>query len=168
MKKIVVLLSLFLLYIFSGCEKQETTNIEVDTYVELLEKGSYEASDLPAFTTEDISALLEYRNDTSLITNFPHNPISSFWLDECRLGTFILWTIESVRAVEIQSEFLIGRFPSQNSILFYRDSTLSSIPFDLNVLNVAAQAYFDWWYSDLPLADKMNIDPLEDTDFRWY
>lgn len=73
--------------------------------------------DLPEFTYKVIPALLEYKDETQTITDFPRDGISSFRQSECSLGIFVLWTIESIRAVAIDSENLIGRFPSQNPIL---------------------------------------------------
>ncbi len=107
---IVILIGLF------SCDKSESedlNNLEVNRFVELLREGKYDSFDLPAFTYKDIPALLAYRNETQIITDFPHNGISSLWMPECALGMYILWTIESIRAVAIDSEYLIGRFPSQ-------------------------------------------------------
>jgi hypothetical protein len=103
-----------------------------------------------------------------VITNFPHNGISSLWGPDCKLGMYVLWTIESIRAVEINSKYLIGRFPSQNPILALRASQELDLVYDTKSQNEAAKAYYDWWYSSYVLNDKMNIDPLKDTDYRWH
>jgi hypothetical protein len=150
-----------------GCEKQGS-NPEVQTYINQLKSNSYNASELPAFKPSDIPALLEYRNSTMVITNFPHNGISSLWGPDCKLGMYVLWTIESIRAVEINSKYLIGRFPSQNPILALRASQELKLVYDTKSQNEAAEAYYDWWYSSYVLIDKMNIDPLKDTDYRWH
>ena len=150
-----------------GCEKQGS-NPEVQTYINQLKSNSYNASELPAFKPSDIPALLEYRNSTLVITNFPHNGISSLWGPDCKLGMYVLWTIESIRAVEINSKYLIGRFPSQNPILALRASQELELVYDIKSQNEAAKAYYEWWYSGYVLIDKMNIDPLKDTDYRWH
>ena len=150
-----------------GCEKKGNSP-EVDAYINQLKTNSYEAFELPAFKPSEIPALLKYRNDTMVISNFPHNGISSYWATECKLGMYVLWTIESIRAVEIDSEYLIGRFPSQNPILAVRASTGLNLVFDDKSQNEAANAYYDWWNSDHPLKDKMKIDPLKDTDYKWH
>ena len=152
---------------FLGCEKQ-TDNPEVETYINQLISGNYESMELPDFNTSDISALLNYRNETTIITDFPCNPISSFWQQECKLGMFVLWTIESIRAVEIDSEYLIGRFPSQNPVLALRDAPELDMVFDDKSHTDAAKAYNDWWNSIHLFRDKIKIDPLEDTKYRWH
>jgi hypothetical protein len=150
-----------------GCEKQED-NPDVETYINQLKTNSYEAFELPAFKPSDIPALLNYRNETMVISDFPHNGISSLWAPECKLGMYVLWTIESIRAVEIKSEYLIGRFPSQNPILALRSSTELKLVSDDKSQNEAAKAYYDWYHSVHLFKDKMKIDPLKDTDYRWH
>jgi hypothetical protein len=162
--KLIMFISLFGLI---GCEKQGD-NPEVETYIKQLKSNSYEAYELPAFQPSDIPALLKYRNSTMVISNFPHNGISSLWAPDCKLGMYVLWTIESIRAVEVNSKYLIGRFPSQNPILAYRASQELSLVYDTKSQEVAAKAYYDWWYSSYILNDKMSIDPLKDTDYRWH
>jgi hypothetical protein len=163
-------LKLFLLTSLSaliGCEKQGD-NPEVEIYINQLKTNSYKAYELPAFKPADIPALLKYRNSTMTITNFPHNGISSLWAPDCKLGMYVLWTIESIRAVEINSKYLIGRFPSQNPILAFRASRELDLVYDNKSQEEAAKAYYEWWYSSYILVDKMNIDPLENTDYRWH
>jgi len=158
---------LALIFVIFGCEKQGD-NPEVETYINQLKTNSYEAFELPAFKSSDIPALLEYRNSTIVITNFPHNGISSLWGPDCKLGMYVLWTIESIRAVEIKSKYLIGRFPSQNPILALKASQELNLVYDSKSQEAAAKAYYEWWYSSYILNDKMNIDPLKDTDYKWY
>jgi hypothetical protein len=162
--KLIILTTVFGLI---GCEKQ-VDNPEVETYINQLKSNSYESPELPAFQPSDIPALLNYRNETMVITNFPHNGISSLWAPDCKLGMYVLWTIESIRAVEIKSEYLIGRFPSQNPILALRASSELKLVYDDKSQNEAAKAYYDWWHSIYIFKDKMKIDPLKDTDYRWH
>jgi hypothetical protein len=144
--------------------------MDVETYIELLKTNQYDSLNLPSFTYMDISALLQYRNETQIITNFPHNPISSLYGPECKLGMYILWTIESIRAVSINSEYLIMRFPSQNPILALRVSDELNLVSDNASHTIAADAYFDWWENNKnkDFDDFKNIDPLEDVDYRWH
>jgi hypothetical protein len=165
-----ITIKLFMLTALLGiisCEKQ-VDNPDVETYINQLKTNSYEAFELPAFKPSDIPALLNYRNETMVISDFPHNGISSLWAPECKLGMYVLWTIESIRAVEIESIYLIGRFPSQNPILALRASQELNLVYDTKSHEEAAKAYYDWWYSSYILNDKMNIDPLKDTDYRWH
>jgi hypothetical protein len=157
---------------FLGCDKDESedlNNVGVDRYVELLKEGKYDSLELPEFTHKDIPALLEYRNETQMIKDFPINEVSSLWLPECKLGMYVLWTIESIRAVAIDSEYLIGRFPSQNPIV-----QKSEEPFDIEdeneVHEIISKAYYDWWENnkDKEFNEFENIDPLIETEYRWH
>lgn len=92
-----------------GCAQADSENIapgnlSVEKYVELLETGKYDTIGLPSFTYKDIPGLLKYRNNKQIIIDFPVNPFSSFAGYECKLGVYVLWTIESIRAVAINKE----------------------------------------------------------------
>ena len=150
-----------------GCEKQ-VDNPDVETYIDQLKSNQYPSGELPPFTPSDIPALLKSRNETMEITNFPENPISSFSHPDCKLGMYVLWTIESIRVQEIKSEHLIGRFPSQNPVIALRASTELELVFGDKSHEEAAKAYNDWWHSIHIFKDKMKIDPLKDTDYRWH
>jgi hypothetical protein len=167
MKLPIKLIILALVFGLIGCEKQ-VDNPAVETYINQLKSNSYASPELPVFQPSDIPALLKYRNETMVITNFPHNGISSLWAPECKLGMYVLWTIESIRAVEVKSKYLIGRFPSQNPILALRASTELKLVYDDNSQNEAAKAYYHWWYAVYIFSDKMKTDPLEDTDYKWH
>jgi len=173
MKKInyLIILTSFLISL-NSCDKNENEiaeNKNVEQFVELLKSGEYESLNLPEFTHKDIPALLQYRNDKDVITKFPQNPISSYAMLECRLGMFVLWTIESIRAVSIDSPNLIMNFPSQNPVLLLRDSEPLQIIMDESSHNIAAKAYFDWWEKNRKKNfDRFNnIDPLKDTEYKW-
>lgn len=100
--------------------------------------------DLPSFTFKDIPALLKYRNEHQIITGFPINGISSIGMPDCSLGMYILWTIESIRAVAIDSKYLIARFPSQNPIVQKIEGG-SNVERGSEVQPIISNAYFDWW-----------------------
>lgn len=165
MKTKCILSVLSFLIISVGCEKQNSQKVE--DYVALLKSGQYDSYNLPEFKSSDIPTLLKYKNDTTSLTKFPRSGISSYMQLECKLGVVVLWTVESIRAIEIQSERLIGRFPSQNPILGFRD-TPSKWTFDISSQQVAAKAYEDWWQSNHNFKDKMKIDPLKDTPYIWH
>jgi hypothetical protein len=179
MKNITIIFTLISFIGILSCENNRSCgdyntdfedNSEVENYIALLKMNQYDSTNLPAFNYTDIPALLKYRNDTQVITNFPHNPISSLWGPECTLGTFVLWTIESIRSVAIESEYLILRFPSQNPILALRTSEELDLVYDEEAQIIAAQAYYDWWYthSCMNFNDFKNIDPLDKTAYRWH
>lgn len=151
-------------------DKEAIRNPDVETYIDLLKSNRYDSLNLPAFTFRDIPELLQYRDENQVITNFPHNPISSLWEAECKLGIYVLWTIESIRAVAINSENLIMRFPSQNPILAHRDSVGLFLVSDTVSHTIVADAYHSWWENNKnkDFDDFKNIDPLENTDYGWH
>jgi len=150
-----------------GCDKK-TDNEEVKIYIDKLISGDYVAYDMPVFTTGDIPALLEYRDAASVITNFPRNPVSSYFQSECRLGVYVLWTVESVRAVENDTYGLIGRFPSKNSVIALRETHEFKPVTDGHSHREISRAYYEWWYSSSYLTDKMKSDPLAGTKYIWH
>jgi hypothetical protein len=151
-------------------DNKEISNLAVDKYIELLKANQYDSINLPAFTYNDIPALLKYRNDTQVITNFPHNGISSLYAPNCTLGMYVLWTIESIRAVSINSKYLRIRFPSQNPILALRDSVDLKLVDDDTSHKIAAKAYFDWWENNKQknFGEFKHLDPLIKTKYRWH
>ena len=168
--RVFFIISVVIFYgiIAASCEKKEQSDIYVERYISLLKLNQYDSLDLPAFQSADIPTLLKYRNDDQIITNFPHNPISSLYAPECKLGMYVLWTIESIRAVSIESEFLIMKFPSQNPILADRFANELNLVTDQEPHIIAAQAYYDWWNSNSRYDKIKNIDPLATTEYRWH
>ena len=170
LKNFIILISLIGII---SCEKNnndEIYKLSVEKYIELLESNQYDSLNLPEFTYTHIPELLKYRNETKIITNFPHNGISSLYESDCKLGMYVLWTIESIRAVAINSEYLINRFPSQNPILALRNSDELNLIFDSESHEIAAKAYSDWWEDNKhrDFDEFKNIDPLIETDYRWH
>ncbi len=168
----ILVFCISLMSIILGCDKNESedlNNLDVERYIELLKKGEYKSLELPAFTYKEIPALLEYRNETQMIKDFPINGISSLWLPECKLGMYVLWTTESIRAVGIDSEYLIGRFPSQNPIVQKREE-----PFEMEdgseVHEIISKSYNDWWENNKnkEFNEFKHIDPLIKTEYRWH
>lgn len=166
------LLLIFLISLIS-CDKNEsvtTNSLDVKTYIELLKSGQYDSIYLPVFTYKDIPDLLEYRNETQIITKFPHNPVSSLYAPECKLGMYVLWTIESIRAGSVNDARRIMRFPSLNPILRLRNSPELNLIYDDISRTVAAKAYYDWWTDNKNknFEDFNSIDPLENTAYEWH
>lgn len=173
MKTIKLFIILITLIGFISCEKDDAevaNNISVDKYIELLKLNQYDSLDLPEFGYNDIPELLKYRNETQIINNFPHNLISSLYAPECKLGMYVLWTIESIRAVAIDSEYLIMRFPSQNPILALRNSEELSLVYDNISHETAAESYLNWWENNKhkDFDEFKSINPLSDTNYKWH
>ncbi len=172
MKTVKLAVILVSLIISTSCYKdndEEIKNVNVNQYMELLKSEKYDSINLPAFTSLDIPALLTYRNETQKIKNFPRNGISSYYQRDCTLGLYVLWTIESIRAVAIGSKHLIGRFPSQNPLLEKSDASESFLDTDES-RRIASKAYFDWWMNNKrkDFNKFKNIDPLKNTGYKWH
>jgi hypothetical protein len=167
MKIPAFLIILAFLFANTGCKESIFENPEVDNYIALLKNGQYNSYILPEFTPSDISALLYYRNDTTTIYHFPMNPISSFAMMKCTMGMVVLWTVESIRAVETKSDKLVLRFPSQNPLLAYRENPGEWV-FNVDAQFIAAKAYYKWWNANSVFSDKMKVDPLKDTKYIWH
>ena len=170
MKQLQSAVFFVLLSIFFGCEdKSESPKMSVERYVEQLKAGKYDNMELPDFSSEDIPKLLSYRNETELITDFPVNFISSSVTQEVTLGMYVLWTIESIRARSIGSEFLVGTFPSQNPVVKNRED-FEYIEQNQQVLKEVADSYFEWWESNKAqdFSEFHQIDPLGTTAYRWH
>lgn len=153
---------------FKKAETIDYSNVEI--YVELLKNGKYDTMGFPPFTFKDIPELLRYRNNNRIIANFPINPVSSFAGYDCKLGVYILWTIESIRTAANNKERMFLKFPSQNPILAKRDPDKLIRVYDDASHEIAAKAYFDWWNNNITnksFGDFKHIDPLEKTDYRW-
>jgi hypothetical protein len=153
-------------------EEQDRKRIEeVKEYVNALKANQYEEKGFPAFTYKHIDELLKYRNEKDILTKFPRNPVSSFLLQECELGVYVLWTIESIRAVAINSPSLVGRFPSLNSILRSPHSgEFVSVSYNPEAYQIISDAYYTWWTSnkDKSLIEIMEINPLMNTEYKWH
>ncbi len=173
MKPLKNVIWLVLIFGFIGCAKNGDDAIkktDVELYIDLLKSGRYDSLNLPAFSYTHIPALLEYRNDTQTITDFPNNPLSSMYMTECKLGMYALWTIESIRAASVESENLFMRFPSLNPVLALKDADELELVFDDESHSNAAQAYYNWWWDDdhYDFDDFKYIDPLGGTNYKWH
>ncbi|HYQ55987.1 MAG TPA: DUF4943 family protein [Draconibacterium sp.] len=172
--KILILIGLFA-SLFS-CDKDDTEEIDnpdVEAYIEQLKSDQYQSDDLPEFTSSDISALLLYINDNSVVNNFPHSPLSSFaphYPPDYRLGVLVLWTIESIRVVSCNNTHY-HRFPSQHPFIKKKNEPLEWIQnHDDEAYNSVRQAYIKWWGENRSekFGEICSIDPLENTNYRWH
>ncbi|MDR2918249.1 MAG: DUF4943 domain-containing protein [Tannerella sp.] len=165
-----ILLILVICVSISSCQKDESDTSgspDVEAFIKQLKSGKYDAMALPEFTYHDIPALLEYRDKTQLISEYPVNPISSFWGGECELGTYALWIIESIRVRAIGSNTM--GFPSQNPIFELKGEGMQLVP-KKESHRIASDAYYNWWITNKHnhFYEFCHIDPLADTNFRWH
>lgn len=166
MKAKIIITILTLTFILTSCKKVALDNMSVKTYIKLLKSESYDYIELPPFDSRDIPELLTYASDDQILKSYPPNPISSFFAQECRLGVYVLWTIESIRKSSIDEKTTFGRFPSLNPILSLKTSGDSIIDPDKSHQE-AFQAYLDWWNSSDNFDQIKNINPLDGTNYFW-
>jgi hypothetical protein len=157
-----------LIFIFPGCEKDHWTNPDVDQFVSMLKKGTYNDMFIPNYQPADIERLLHFANDFQTIKSFPVNPISSFMPTELRLGECLMWTIESIR-LKYDKTNGFERFPSLVPQLIIPGGTMEPGVATSDDLARAYNLYSKWWYENKSKAfdDFRNINPLEDAVLMW-
>jgi hypothetical protein len=177
MKRLSFIIILILLCI--GCEKEkfDIDNPNVEIFVRQLKNGTYDYYEkgetgenlwllMPKFTRSHIQSLIDFSKDTSHITNFPINPISSrrpypegreyFILGEC-----LLWTVEGIRngyGYGSLDPFLIDTALAESE----RYKGLNG-----DEILIVRDIYKNWWYN-FKDSDWKDNNPLEDTSFRWF
>jgi len=162
MKNILICTTVCLLFV--SCSKQNSELSKVKAFIETLKENKTERIEAPDFNKNDISELLNYRDDQLNVSNFPRNSLSSFYMEEVTIGIYVLWTIESIRMEAIDDPSFYS-FASLNPRIM-RTSTGELVNQDAILPQVAA-AYFEWWNSGLSLEEKLQIYPLEDLDLNW-
>lgn len=151
-------------FLLVACNKTDSELSPVDSFMNSLKKGKSESFEIPNFTNEDITDLLNHRNDEDKISNFPRNPLSSFYMEEVSIGMYALWNIEAIRMKEIESpDFYL--YASLNPRIAKINS--GEICDQDEILPKVAVAYLNWWNSSLPLEEKLQINPLEALNLRW-
>lgn len=112
---------------------------EIDSLIAMLKSNTYN-SRFPLLLWEDIPGLIKVANDTTLISNFPTNSLSSFSQKECYVGVLSMWLIESIRITETKGLYSIsGNFPSLNPILINRNS--EEYRYQINTVEEMAVGY---------------------------
>lgn len=159
-----LLICFFVFLSFVSCNRQDFNRSGIQQFIETLKEDKSQTLQMDDFRSEEISELLMYRTDKTNIINFPRNPLSSFYLEEVQMGMYVLWIVESIRMKEIEDPGYY-LFASLNPRIV---NTSSGEIVDQNaILSEVAEAYSEWWNSNLPVEEKLKIDPLEDTNLDW-
>jgi hypothetical protein len=166
MKKTIVLVLFATL--FTSCEKDHWSDPNVDQFVRMLIKGTYDDMFIPNFQPGDIERLLHFANDFQVIESFPINPISSYMPMELRLGECLMWTIESIR-LKYDKTNGFERFPSLAPKLFNPGGTIDPHTAGTDDLLRAYNLYSKWWSDNKSKAfdDFRLINPLQNADLMW-
>jgi len=156
--------SLFGLMMIS-CQKNEfdLKNPNVDQFVDLLKSGDYfekAGYELPDFTLKHINRLMYYLKDTTSISMFPTNPVSSKYTNPKILNECLLWTIDGIR--------LGTKYPSLEPCLVDLSTTGYSRLSGHELLEVS-ELYINWYdeYWKNPSESLKTKDLLENTTYRW-
>jgi hypothetical protein len=177
MKKLLFLTVLTLFCI--GCEKDEfdIANPDVEEFVQQIKTGTYNGYErgengaslwlqMPKFTKTHIQLLIDFAEDTSHITSFPLNPISSrtpfpVGREYSILGECLLWTVEGIR-----NEFGYGSLdPYLIDTALIESDRFKGLS-GTEILTVR-DYYKDWWIS-LKDKDWKDKNPLENTTYTWF
>lgn len=146
--------------------KNKAIRYNMDTLINLLKDNKLTI--MPLLIWEDIPRLLEISNDTTILSIFPRNIISSYWQKECYLGVISLWFIESIRKVELTEKYSpVDVYPSLNPIITQKDGLNDKS--DLEKMELASIIYKDWWQTvkQLDKKEACKINPFEDTSIGW-
>lgn len=177
MKKLIFLIGLIIFC--NSCDKDnfDIDNPNVEAFVKQLKNGTYNKYEknekaenlwliMPKFSKQHIPLLIEFSNDTTHIKEFPLNPISSrrpfpegrnyFILGEC-----LLWIVDGVvneTTYPSLDPFLID--DSKHDSQKYKGITTKEIL-------IIHEIYKQWW-NENKNKEKITVNPLENTSFRWY
>lgn len=175
MKKLIIIPILILFFL--GCKKAEfdPENPNVEAFVQKIKNGSYNCYVLndqggklwpvmPKFTKDHIQSLITFAKDTSHISIFPTNPMSSrkpfpngreyFILGEC-----LLWTVEGIRNGNGYGSL------DPYMIDFSKDDTAMGL--DGKEVLIARDLYQAWWTAFKDQNWK-ETDPLDGKLYRWF
>jgi hypothetical protein len=155
-------------------ETYENQDEMVEQFVQSILDSTYNLPFLPDFNPEAITPLLLYADDFSLIYEYPHSTISSFYLQDKRLGECILWTIESIR-VKYPFKDIFFQFVSSQPMLLdkkFLEDAGHPLAYRLDTvqLHVVYEAYKKWWknYNHENFQQIRKIDPMDEFDYIWY
>lgn len=154
--------------------KQKAIRYNIDTLIQLLRENQYytvKSFGLPLLIWEDIPKLLEISDDTTLLTSFPRNGISSYMQKECYLGVISMWLIESIRITEEKGIYdPFENYPSLNPIIRQKNrKEFSYATTNIKEMRLASHIYMDWWKKVEHLNNKeaCKTDPFRNADIGW-
>ncbi len=153
-----------------------TPHYQIDTLISQLKNDVYKPSSnfiLPDLKWEDIPKLLAIGNDPRKITKFTTNPVSSVIQEDCYLGIYALWLIESIR-ISYGNPLIapFKRFPSQRPVLFVRTEGSDFLSLFSNTpehMEMAYNAYDQWWekVKNMNPAEACKVNPLAEGVVHW-
>ncbi len=170
MKAKLFILSLSLgWFMGTSCHKDEfdLKRPDVDQFVSILRRGNYfekAGYELPAFSTKHIERMLSHLKDTTIISEFPTNPLSSKYTNPKILNECLMWTIDGIR--------FGSKYPSLEPCLI-DTSTYSDLAgyarFSGKELIEISTLYINWYneYKINPTETLKGGKLFENTPFMW-
>lgn len=162
--KLILILMTILGIMAVSCDDKDfdLQNPNAREFVSLLKSGTYVDKvgyELPNFSMNDIGALIQYINDTTIIKEFPTNPISSKLTHPKILNECIMWTIDGIR--------LEKKYPSLEPCLVDTIKNHSRLT-NKELFELGSQ-YIDW-YSEYKInssAELRKKELLKNTTYKW-
>ncbi len=171
---IIAILTLFCI----SCEKDEFDfdNPDVEQFVRQIKNGTYSSYEkgengenlwliMPNFSEKHIQSLIDFSKDTTHITAYPFNPISSRTpfpsRGYCILGECLLWTIEGIRNGSGYGS--LDPYMIDTSI----DESERYEGLDGKEVLIVKEKFDDWW-NTYKNKDWNSINPLEETAYIWF
>ncbi len=180
MMKNLITFSVLLLFLCTSCENDDfdLKNPNVEQFVRQIKNGSYNKfefsgngerlwTEMPQFKVEHIPILINFSNDTSLISPFDHiplNPVSSippYRMSNGKacimVGEYLLWCIEGI----IEGTAFASLTPILLNQTYTEDERLNG----KEIIEVS-KLYQNWWEESGKFGN-MNKLPLDDTVYKW-
>lgn len=163
----------------TSCEKDnfDIDHPDVATFVQQIKTQTYKVYEkgengeklwlkMPHFTEENIPELIEFAKDTTHITKFPYNPLSSMTpfpagRDYSILGECLLWVVEGIRR---ESEYASLNSYLVNTSLSENERYKGLKGADILIIR---NAYQSWW-DNFKDKDWKNTNPLDNTSCVWF
>jgi len=170
MKTRLFIISLNLIWLMgTSCQKNafDVKSPDVDQFVSILKSGSYFEEvgyELPDFSDKQIERLLFYLKDTTILNEFPANPVSSKYTNPKILCECLFWTIDGIR--------FGTKCPSLEPCLIdtstYSDLTGYTRLSGKQLIEIS-KLYINWYdeYKKNPTETLMKKNLFENTPYKW-
>ena len=177
MKKLILFAALTLSFFSCEKDKFDVGNPDVEQFVYQIKTGTYSCYEkgesgedlwllMPDFTERHIQSLIDFANDTTHITAYPFNPISSrtpypYGRNYAILGECLLWTVEGIRNGY--------KFGSLDPYMIDTSRIESERYKGLNGIEIliVREIYKNWW-NTYNKTDWKYKNPLEKTTYIWF
>ena len=159
--------------------KDARKNGNIVTFLQLLKSNKFSPSDAILLDWDDIDELIQNVDDTTIISRFPRNVKSRFYVPEATLGIISMWLIESIRLNEAKKK-PTGWFASALPVLKDRDDILRDkeaddgkgffVPYNtISKQDEAVEYYRKWWEGVATLESSQGSKiPIFPKEMEWF